>query len=76
MVSSRSPTVRTCRRFGTLVRFGELVDYWMVVIYICDVRVYMMFVIYICDVREMYVLVVDSVCVMVYICICLLSGCK
>jgi len=37
---------------------------------------YMMFVIYICDVREMYVLVVDSVCVMVYICICLLSGCK
>jgi len=27
----------------------------------------MIFVIYICDVREMYVLVVDSVCVMVYI---------
>ena len=27
----------------------------------------MMFVIYICDVREMYVLVVDSLCVMVYI---------
>ena len=60
--------MRTCRRFGTLVRFGELVDYWM---YIHDVRD-----IYICDVREMYVLVVDSVCVMVYICICLLSGCK
>ena len=63
-----------------MVRFGELVDYWMVVIYIyiyiCDVRVYMMFVIYICDVREMYVLVVDSLCVMVYICMCLLSGCK
>ena len=55
-----SHTVHTCRRFGTLVGFGELVDLWMYIHDVCDI--YMMFVRCMCLLCSLW-----SLCDVIYI---------